>query len=188
MPLPNPGMSFTPFDQLPASALNDFVENIESLATGDGLDDGSISPENLVAGTGTSWAPQSWTPTFTNLTVGNGTVIALYKRTGDVVEGVLKFILGNSSSISGNIIFTLPVEAHSLYSSSIWCIGSGYAEDTSVSSSNVMPTIEASTTQGRIRTMNVAGTFGNIVGTGSGSPITWGDTDYFSVTFRYFAG
>lgn len=31
MPLPNPGMSFTPFDPLPASDLNDMVENIEAL-------------------------------------------------------------------------------------------------------------------------------------------------------------
>lgn len=31
MPLPNPGMSFTPFDPLPASDLNDIVENIEAL-------------------------------------------------------------------------------------------------------------------------------------------------------------
>lgn len=31
MALPNPGMSFTPFDPLPASDLNDLVENIEAL-------------------------------------------------------------------------------------------------------------------------------------------------------------
>ncbi len=31
MPLPNVGMTFTPLDPLPASSLNDFVENIEAL-------------------------------------------------------------------------------------------------------------------------------------------------------------
>lgn len=40
--LPNPGMSFTPFDPLPASDLNDMVENIESLADGTGVDPGAI--------------------------------------------------------------------------------------------------------------------------------------------------
>lgn len=39
MPLPNPGMTFTPFDPLPASDLNDMVENIESLADGTGISD-----------------------------------------------------------------------------------------------------------------------------------------------------
>lgn len=34
MPLPNPGMTFTPFDVLPASDLNDIVENIEALQDG----------------------------------------------------------------------------------------------------------------------------------------------------------
>lgn len=34
MPLPNPGMSFTPFDPLPASDLNDIVENIEAIQDG----------------------------------------------------------------------------------------------------------------------------------------------------------
>jgi hypothetical protein len=38
MALPNPSMTFTPFDVLPASDLNDLVENIESLADGTGLD------------------------------------------------------------------------------------------------------------------------------------------------------
>ena len=32
MPLPNPGMSFTPLDPLPAADLNDIVENVEALA------------------------------------------------------------------------------------------------------------------------------------------------------------
>lgn len=38
MPLPNPGMSFTPFDPLPASDLNDMVENIEALQDGSAFD------------------------------------------------------------------------------------------------------------------------------------------------------
>lgn len=43
MSLPNVGMSFTPFDILPASDLNDFVENIEALAAGTGLNDDVIT-------------------------------------------------------------------------------------------------------------------------------------------------
>jgi hypothetical protein len=42
MPLPNPSMSFTPLDPLPASDLNDLVQNIESLADGTGFDAGVI--------------------------------------------------------------------------------------------------------------------------------------------------
>lgn len=47
MSLPNPGMSFTPFDPLTASEMNDLVENIESLADGSGQDAASVVSESL---------------------------------------------------------------------------------------------------------------------------------------------
>lgn len=47
MSLPNPGMSFTPFDPLPASDLNDLVENIEALAAGTGLNDLAVITAKL---------------------------------------------------------------------------------------------------------------------------------------------
>lgn len=49
--LPNPGMSFTPFDPLPAADLNDMVENIEAIANLSVFADGDI-PRNLVANLG----------------------------------------------------------------------------------------------------------------------------------------
>lgn len=49
MPLPNPGMSFTPFDPLPASDLNDMVENIEALQDWSAYDDGTL-PSRLIEG------------------------------------------------------------------------------------------------------------------------------------------
>lgn len=50
MSLPNPGMNFTPFDPLPASDLNDMVENIEALADGSGIDDGAVTPAKRSGG------------------------------------------------------------------------------------------------------------------------------------------
>lgn len=49
MSLPNPGMSFTPFDPLPASDMNDIVENIEALAAGTGLNDSAIVNAKIAA-------------------------------------------------------------------------------------------------------------------------------------------
>lgn len=48
--LPNTGMSFTPFDPLPASDLNDLVENIESLNTGVGIADDAIIKRHIADG------------------------------------------------------------------------------------------------------------------------------------------
>lgn len=45
--LPNPGMTFDPFDPLTAEEMTNLVENIESLATGAGIGDGAIGPDDL---------------------------------------------------------------------------------------------------------------------------------------------
>lgn len=48
--LPNPSMAFTPFDILLAEELNDLVENIEALAAGTGIGDGSIGTSDVADG------------------------------------------------------------------------------------------------------------------------------------------
>lgn len=45
--LPNPSMSFSPFAILTAEELNDMVDNIESLADGTGIGDGSIGTSDI---------------------------------------------------------------------------------------------------------------------------------------------
>lgn len=54
MALPNPAMSFTPFDILTAEELNNIVENVESLAAGTGFNAGSIDTPALANGAVTS--------------------------------------------------------------------------------------------------------------------------------------
>jgi hypothetical protein len=51
----------------------------------------------------------TWTPTFTNLTVGNGTVVAKYKQIGTKTYAIKVWItLGSTSSVGTNPSFTLP--------------------------------------------------------------------------------
>ena len=50
----------------------------------------------------------TWTPTWTNLTVGNGTVVARYGTSGKFVIFNLGFQFGSTSSIAGLPKFTLP--------------------------------------------------------------------------------
>jgi hypothetical protein len=52
----------------------------------------------------------SWTPTFTGLTVGNGTLTAAeYQRVGNLVFCYIQFVLGSTSAITGDVNFTLPI-------------------------------------------------------------------------------
>lgn len=54
---------------------------------------------------------RNWTPTYTNLTVGNGTVIARFQQVGKVVWFYFSFDLGSTSSVGTDPKISLPVEA-----------------------------------------------------------------------------
>jgi len=51
----------------------------------------------------------TWTPTFTALTVGNGTVTARYQKIGKTVNFFFFFQMGSTSSMGTNPNFTLPI-------------------------------------------------------------------------------
>lgn len=53
----------------------------------------------------------SWTPTWTNLTVGNGTVSAKYIKIGRFVRFQIVLIFGSTTSISGSVSLSFPITA-----------------------------------------------------------------------------
>lgn len=79
------------------------------------ITDAAVTPAKLIAGTGTGWSLQSYTPTFTNVTVGNGTLTAAYIQMGKVVFVRMQLVFGTTSSVSGGCIFTLPVTSVASY-------------------------------------------------------------------------
>ena len=65
--------------------------------------------------TGLKWAAPAaggtyttWTPTFQNFTLGNGTVTARYCEVGNFVNGSMQITLGSTSSVSGVLKIELP--------------------------------------------------------------------------------
>ena len=65
------------------------------------------------AATGLKWAGSytTFTPTYTNLTTGNGTNTGRYLRIGNFVHVTQKFVFGSTSSVTGNVICDFPVTA-----------------------------------------------------------------------------
>lgn len=53
----------------------------------------------------------AWTPTLTGITVGNGTVVARWQKTGKEIHFQITITLGSTSLITGEIYFVLPVWA-----------------------------------------------------------------------------
>lgn len=104
-------------EQPSAAKWNILGTNDASFNDGTGIGNGAISsPQKLVTGAGTSWAWQSYTPTFTNLTVGNGTLNSTYVQTGKDVTVRGSLVLGSTSSVGSNPYFTLPATQSSNYS------------------------------------------------------------------------
>lgn len=58
-----------------------------------------------------------WTPTWTNLSVGNGTRTARYIQTGNNVSADVHLTFGNTTSISGSVSISVPVPAAARYAS-----------------------------------------------------------------------
>jgi hypothetical protein len=79
-----------------------------------------VTPKRFQVYNGTGW--QDWfvdsdafTPTWTNLTVGNGTVTARYIALGRFTYASIKFVFGSTSSITGTVSVSLPVAASATF-------------------------------------------------------------------------
>jgi hypothetical protein len=137
--------------------INTIVTAINGNLDSNNISAGGLTPANLVSGTGTSWAWQSWTPTWANLTIGNATVDAKYCQVGKLVRFRISVILGNTSSVGTDPTFTLPVASVS-YSGTAktQTLGQGTFFVTSVYNGSV---VWASTTTAALRVINAAATY-----------------------------
>lgn len=86
-----------------------------SLNGANAITDGTLTPNELVATSGSSWVWTAFTPTYTNLTVGNGVHQSLYTQIGKTIIARVGFAFGSSSSMGTNPSFTLPVASKSTY-------------------------------------------------------------------------
>jgi hypothetical protein len=187
MSLPNPGMNFTPFDTLPAASLDDLVENIEALAAGSGLNTSAITPEKILSGTGTTWPWTLYTPSWTNLNVGNGTVTAKYKQIGKTVNFSVYLVFGTTTSVTGDVRVSLPVAPlASYYSGNYQSLGPAVIVDEGtvvmggrlLFIGNINPNIYFE---------GAAGTVVNLAPMSSTVPFTWAANDKISFSCTYEA-
>lgn len=151
--------------------------------------DGAILPEALVAGAGTTWTWQSWTPTWTNLTVGNGTVTAFYNEVGKNIFATIAFTFGSTSSIAGSVAFSLPVTAAARYTGSAagqYRIGGVYIEDLAVAGYTGYFR-SASTTTSQIITEQASTTYVTAINVNATVPFTWATGDFLCGTLTYEA-
>jgi hypothetical protein len=134
-------------------------------------------------------ASTTWTPTWTGLTIGNGTLSANYFRIGKLIVAKIHLKFGTTTTVSGNVQFTLPVTGATSMSTLEWNrigIASLTDEGTAVFDGSVHTNSSATTAS--IYVSNAAGT--NVTlsnGLGGTVPHTWASTDKISLIILYEA-
>jgi hypothetical protein len=148
------------------------------------VNSGATAPE-WAAPSAPSYNWTAYTPTFTNLTTGNGTIDFRYAQVGKVVFVDGSFTLGSTSSISGYVEMTLPVTANRIKQAAslgvvtlrdagtAWYLG--YVIDAN------------SATAVEIIALNASGTYTTLGSLSATVPFTWTTSDFFTVNFTYEA-
>lgn len=146
------------------------------------INDAAVTPAKLASGTGSDWAWQDWTPTYSNITIGTGTVTAKYIQIGKTVHARVT-IVGGTTSFSTSAAISFPVTPLAIYGTVQIPIGQVIAQDN-----------------------NGATYFGPVASDGSGTtnfrlnfhadgqsgmsnafPYTWASTDRLGITITYEA-
>jgi len=155
------------------SDINDAVEALEA----------KVAIGNTVLGTYTAY-----TPTWTNLTVGNGTVVASYARVNNFVHYVGYIVFGSTTAITGSVNIGLPINASSKFSGANGVpVGDLTLYDVSA---NFFSGIGASIGLNnaiRLRSFTVSGTSIIQSNLSSTAPFTWTTGDYIQFNFIYEA-
>lgn len=135
---------------------------------------------------GFAW--QSWTPTLTNVSLGNGSIDAKFKQLGKTVVCRLSIVLGSTSTVSGLITFSLPVTAATYGGGAgLTVLGVARMLDASVPISREGYITNLSTTTGAVIGLDSSGAFLTGVATSATSPFTWTTSDAIGCQFIYEA-
>lgn len=130
----------------------------------------------------------AWVPTWTNLTVGNGTVTAKYRQIGKLVIVRLVIVFGSTTSISGAVSFTLPV-TRAAYAGTAGVSPLGMARffDASPGAGYEGVVVTPSTTTAKLHVWQASGTYTQAVDLSSTVPVTWTTSDEIHVQLSYEA-
>ena len=128
---------------------------------------------------------RDWTPTWTNLSVGNGTVVARYQQVDKLITIRLSLTFGSSTSISGDVKVSLPVVPSGSYLLS--AIGQAFLVDTGTERFLGYISTQVSGSVALIRAWGAATTIVNEITLSSTVPFTWTTSDILQFIATYEA-
>lgn len=142
---------------------------------------------DLLGGVGAiAWT--SYAPTWTNLTVGNGTVVGKYYKFGSVVFCRVSIVFGTTTAVSGDIQFALPV-TRATYAGTTGLTLHGLCRALDVSLSGVYDGVvnNTSTTSAGIQFLDASAAAVKRLIASSTVPFTWATGDEIAASFYFEA-
>lgn len=164
-----------------AATANDTPARLAVGANGEMLVADSTAATGLDWKTATEQYPwQAWTPTFTNLTLGNGTVVARYAQIGKTVHCEFELTFGSTTTISAPAYISVPVTQKMTGDGTLgWFLDAGTAVYVAyfTNPNDVLFEIAVAT---------VGGTYGGAAAVSATVPFTWGTGDkmWFRKTYE----
>jgi len=154
--------------------------------------DGQILTADSTTATGLKWATASggftfstYTPTYTNFTLGNGTLnVARYAQSGKLVYFQVQITLGSTSSISGLVKISLPVTPKN--NGNAVTIPALFT-DAGLNEYIGFGSIDQTNSAVTLFAQNSSGTYLTYALTSSTVPFTWGNADVINVSGNYEA-
>lgn len=135
---------------------------------------------------GTGWVilaepAQSYTPTPTNLTLGNGTLSCYYHRSDGYCDVYYDLTFGTTTTISGTLGLTIPVTAATQAGI---VVGNVILNDNGTAT-YLGQAYLATTSRLDVGVVATGSTYGTFTALGANTPHTWASTDFIHVGIRY---
>lgn len=124
------------------------------------------------------WTP--YTPSLTNITQGNGTIVGDYIQDGKFITYRFTFTFGSTSAFTGSISFGVPVTPLDAN----WA-GSAFLFDASTAANRQPGTLNGTTTSTQIHSAGIGGGGSGVVN--ATSPFTWATGDVIKGSATYEA-
>jgi hypothetical protein len=143
--------------------------------------------EDFIIGTNSVHAAwTSFTPSWTNLTVGNATQQGRYCKYGTLVVCSVNIVFGNTSAMGANPTLTLPVTASSTMYGASGLMYCGWSYFTDSGTANYAGFVRMTTTTTVSPLVgNAASTYLGESGLSSTVPMTWTTNDQLNMYFSY---
>ncbi len=134
---------------------------------------------------GAAWV--SWSPTWTNLSVGDGTAVYAYVQVGKTVHFRIKLIFGSLTSVSGSVDFTLPVNSIAAYAGVGESAEIGLAKylDSGTATYTGVVQLHLTASKATLLALGTAGSYLNNLALNSTAPFTWAVNDEIHITGTY---